>query len=304
MTQRILTGACLALCTLGLALPLPAEDSKTTDPVRIGMVSSLFHDIPPTLIEFLGGPFKTLVKEFTGLEGQLKVGGDAFDVGKLLSDKTLDLAVFHGFEYGWALQKYPELRPLTIAVSKHRQVRAFLVVRNDSEATSFADLKGKDIGFPRKSKEHSRLFLERNCADSAHCSAKTFFGQVVASPNADDALDDVLRGKLQGVVTDTMSLEEYEQFKPGCFSRLKVIKQSEPFPPAVIAYREGGLDADTLRHFRDGMIKANQSSRGRDMMSLFKMTAFEPVPENYGQMVAEILRHYPAPERAEKVSQK
>jgi ABC-type phosphate/phosphonate transport system substrate-binding protein len=304
MTQGTRIGACLALCTLGLALPMPAEELKPLDPVRIGMVSSLFNDIPAPLIEFLGGPFKTLIKEFTGLEGQLKVGGDAFEVGKKLTDKKLDLAVFHGFEYGWALQKYPELRPLTIAVSKHRQVRAFLVVRGDSDATSFADLRGKDVGFPRKSKEHTRLFLERNCADSAQCSAKAFFGQVVASANVDDALDDILRGKLQGVVTDTMSLEEYEQFKPGCFARLKVIKQSEPFPPAVIAYREGALDADTLRRFRDGMIRANQSARGRDMMSLFKMTAFEPVPDNYGHMIAEILRHYPAPEPVEKLSQK
>jgi hypothetical protein len=40
------------------------------------------------------------------------------------------------------------------------------------------------------------------------------------------------------------------------------------------------------------------------MMSLFKMTAFEPVPNNYDQMVAEVIRHYPAPVVAEKVSQK
>ncbi|HWY86732.1 MAG TPA: PhnD/SsuA/transferrin family substrate-binding protein [Gemmataceae bacterium] len=304
MTQRNLVGATVAWCTLVLAMPLSAAEFKTNDPVRIGMVSSLFHDIPLPLIEFLGGPFKTLIKEFTGLDGQLKVGGDAFEVGKKLADGKLELAVFHGFEYGWARQKYPELRPLTIAVSKHRQVRAFLVVRDDSAVQSFSDLRGKDVGFPRKSKEHSRLFLENSCAEFGHCSARAFFGQVQASANADDALDDILRGKLQAVVTDTMSLEEYERFKPGCYARLKVVKQSEPFPPAVIVYREGALDADTLKRFRDGMIGANQSPRGRDMMSMFKMTAFEPVPDDYGQMVAEILRHYPAPEPVEKVSQK
>jgi ABC-type phosphate/phosphonate transport system substrate-binding protein len=304
MTQRTLAGAGLALCVLGLAIPMPAREVTPPEPVRIGMVSSLFNDISPALIELLGGPFKTLMKEFTGLDGRLKVGGDALEVGKKLTDKKLDLAVFHGFEYGWARQRFPELRPLTIAVSKHRQVRAFLVVRDDSDATCFGDLRGKDIGFPRKSKEHSRLFLERNCTDCARCSSKAFFGQVYTSANVDDALDDVLRGKLQGAVTDTMSLEDYEQFKPGCYARLKVIKQSEPFPPAVIVYREGALDADTLKKFRDGMISANQSQRGRDMMSLFKMTAFEPVPDNYGQMIAEILRHYPAPEPVEKVSQK
>jgi ABC-type phosphate/phosphonate transport system substrate-binding protein len=292
------------LCVLAPALPLPAQEVKSPEPVRLGMVSSLFNDIPPKLVEFVGGPFRSLMKEFTGLDGQLKVGGDAYEVGKMLMDKNLDLAVFHGFEYGWAKQKYPDLRPLTVCVSKHRQVRACLVVHADSDAKSFHDLKGKALGFPRKSKEHSRLFMERSCSDCAQCNAKGFFGQVHVSANVDDALDDVLRGKLQGVVTDTMALEEYEAIKPGCFARLKVVKQSEPFPPAVIAYREGALDADTLHRFRDGMIRANQSPRGRDLMSIFKMTAFESVPDNYGQMIAEILRHYPAPEPVEKVSQK
>jgi len=304
MTQRTPFGITLACCLLGSALPLQAEEVKPPEQVRIGMVNTLFHDIPPPLIEFLGGPFKTLVKEFTGLDSQLKVGGDGYDIAKKLEDKNLDLAVLHGFEFGWAQRKYPDLRPLTIAVSKYRQVNAFLVVRADSEIKTFSDLKGKDIGFPRKSKEHCRLYLERSCANCGQCYTKGFFNQIIASANADDALDDVLRGRLQGVITDNMSLEEYEQFKPGCYARLKVIKQSEPFPPAVVVYREGALSADTLKRFRDGMIGANQTPRGRDMMSMFKMTAFEPVPDNYGQMIAEILRHYPAHDPVEKISQR
>jgi ABC-type phosphate/phosphonate transport system substrate-binding protein len=302
MTQRILVGTVLTLCLLGTALPLPADETQT--PVRIGMVSTLFNDIPPSLIQFAGGPFKTLMKEFTGLDGQLIVGGNAYEVGKKLIDKQLDLAVFHGFEYGWARQKYPELRPLTIAVSKFRQVNAFVAVKADSPIKSFADLKDKDVGFPRKSKEHCKLFMERACAENGQCDAKQFFHMVCASANADDALDDILRDKLQAVITDNASLGEYEQFKPGCFARLKIIKQSEPFPAAVIVYREGALTDDTLKRFRDGMISANQAQRGRDMMSIFKMTAFEPVPADYSQQIAEILRHYPAPEVVDKISQK
>lgn len=299
-----LTSTVAALLFVGAAGFLSAQDAKTPEPVHIGMVSSLFNDVPPAFVQLAGGPFRALVKEFTGLDGQLIVGGDTFDVAKKLMEKKLDLAVFHGFEFGWAVQKYQELRPLTIAVSKHRQVYAYLVVRDDSTARCFDDLKGKDLGFPRKSKEHSRVFMEKCCTDCAQCGSKSFFGQVVIPSNIDDALDDVLRGKLQGVVTDTMALEEYEQFKPGCFARLKIVKKSEPFPPAVIVYREGALEADTLRRFRDGMISANQSPRGRDMMSIFKMTGFEPVPDNFSQMIADVIRHYPAPAQLEKVSQK
>ena len=55
---------------------------KTPEPVRIGMVSSLFNDIPPGLVDFAGVPFRALMKEFTGLDGQLKVGGDAYAVAQ------------------------------------------------------------------------------------------------------------------------------------------------------------------------------------------------------------------------------
>ena len=56
MTPRISALAALAFCLLGPAHSIPAEEFKTTDPVRIGMVSSLFNDIPPGLVEFVGGP--------------------------------------------------------------------------------------------------------------------------------------------------------------------------------------------------------------------------------------------------------
>ena len=300
---RILALMGLTVCLLGMAVSGPAQEAKRAEPVRLGMVSTLFNDIPAPLIEFMRGPFNFLVKEFTGLEAQLKVGGNAIDVGKRLNDKELDFGVFHSFEFGWARQKYPNLRPLMIAVSKPPMIHAYLVVRSDSDIKSFHDVKGKDIGFPRKTKEHCRVFMERNCADCGQANPKSFFGQIVVSNTVEDALDDICRGKLPAVVVDTFSMDAYEQIKPGCFARVKVAKQSEPFPPAVIAYREGAVDADTLQRFRDGMINANKEQRGRDMMSTFKMTGFEPVPDNYDQMIAEVLRHYPAPEAAEKSSQ-
>lgn len=305
MIRRLSVCAGLALCVLVPALSVPAADPPvSSEPVRIGMVGTLFNDVPQGLIDFASIPFRSLMKEFTGLDGQIKVGGDGYDVGKKLANKELDLAVFHSFEFGWAQQKYPELRPLTVAVSKQKMVRGFLVVKADSNLKGLSDLKGKDLGFPRKTKELCRVYIDRMCNDCGQCVAKSFFGQVVHSNNVDDALDDILRGKLQCVVTDSLSYEEYADIKPGCHARLKVLKQSEPFPPAVIAYREGTLSEDVLKRFRDGMISANQSPRGRDMMSIFKMTAFEPVPDNYTQMIADIIRLYPAPAAADKVSQK
>jgi ABC-type phosphate/phosphonate transport system substrate-binding protein len=275
---------------------LPASE---TEPMQIGMVQSIFTDVPPTLISRIVVPtFKRLMKDQTGLDGQLVIGGDALDVAQKLMRGKLHLAVFHGVEYAWAQQKHKELRPLMIAVHKTRHLKAHLVVRQDSEASGFADFKGKELALPCRSKEHCRLFMERNCQGCERCEAKAFFSQIVKPGHVEAALDAVCTGEVPCAVVDNVSLDLYQHVKPGCFKRLKVIQDSETFPTAVIAYREGGLDDENLNKFRTGMMNANQDPIARDVMSMFKIDAFEPIPDDYPQMLAEILKAYPAPVKA------
>src|SRR5262249_48219009 len=89
MTRLISTVAAITLLFTAANSTL-AQAPKPPEPVHIGMVSSLFNDVPPAFIKLAGGPFRALVKEFTGLDGQLVVGGDTFDVAKKLMDKKLD----------------------------------------------------------------------------------------------------------------------------------------------------------------------------------------------------------------------
>jgi ABC-type phosphate/phosphonate transport system substrate-binding protein len=265
--------------------------------VKIGMVSSLFRDVPPALVQALTPPFQSLLRDQTGMEGDILLAGDAHDVGKLLDDNQVQLGVFHGFEFAWARAKYPDLKPLVIAVNRHKSLKAHIVVRNDCGAVNLDDLKGKVISVPRRSRAHSLLFFERELAKTG-CEAKGFFGDIVAHASIEDALDDVIRDKVQAVLVDGLALETYGDVKPGCHVRLKMLKDSETFPPGVVAYREGGADAATLRKFKDGMITAHETSRGKELMGLWKLTAFENVPANFSQTLDTILQAYPPPAAA------
>ncbi len=272
-----------------------ASERSPAAPVKIGMVQSIFTDVPPVLINFLGPQFNSLVKEFTGLPGHMTVGKDAYDVGQQLTDGSVQFGVFHGIEFGWARQKYPDLKPLMVAIYKHRNVHAHLVVRNDSEHKNVGDLKGKDIGLPLFTKEHCRIYLKRQTLEAAQCDPKAFFAKVLKPLNAESALDEVVGGELAAALVDTTSLECYQDVKPGCFRRLKVLKVSENFPVAVIAYKEGMVPAAVITRFREGMMNANKSERGRDMMNTFKISGFEPIPAGYLDQVANIVKLYPAP---------
>src|SRR5262249_53934916 len=157
----------------------------------------------------------------------------------------------HGFEFAWARQKNPELRPLVIAVCQHRQLHAHLVVQKDSPIAGWADLKGKVLALPRLTREHCHLYLERHCP-GAPGDPRKLFSQVSPPPSPEDALADVVDGTAQATIVDRIALDEYQQRKPARANRLRVLQQSEPFPAAVVAFQPGSLDEAALRRFRDG----------------------------------------------------
>ena len=302
MVRPLSVALAFAFATCVLA-PAPAQSSKDPDTVRIGMTQSIFVDIPPILVQMFAPSFGELTRECSGLGGQMVVGGDAFELSKKLRAHEVDFAVYQGVEFAWALQRHDDLVPLMVAINRHRFIKAYLVVRKDSDVTGFADIKGKDIAFPLKSKEHCRLFLERNCNDCGQCEPKAFFGHMTRPGSTETALDNVCAGRLAAAIVENSALENYQSLKPGCAAKLRVAKTSETFPVAAIVYRKGAVSPAVLAKFKEGMVNANKNDRSRELMNVFQVTAFEPVPADYFQTCADIVRAYPPPEPT-KVSQR
>lgn len=302
MNLSLVLAAALATGTAPATPDSAPPASADPSLVKIGMVQTLFTDVPTPIVNLLTPPFKSLMKDFTGLNGQPMAGGDAFEIAKGLMNEEIHLGVFHGVEFAWVSQMHPDLKPLMIAVSKYPALKGHLIVRGDAKAADFADLKGKELAVPFRAREHLRLFIEKQCRATGQCDPKSYFGQVTKTPHAEAALDDVLSGKMCAAIVDTLALESYAEVKPGCYKRLKTLQESEPFPTAVVVYKQGALSDATLGKFRQGMMSANKSDRGRDLMSLWKLTSFEPVPADYLERCAEIMRAYPAPIPATAVS--
>ena len=293
--SRMLTGALVVATLIGLAAPIVADPPKT-ESVQIGMAQTMFVDVPQPLVDILTYPFAGLMKEFTGLDGKLAVGGDCYGLAQKLKDGKVELAVFQGIEFAWVQSHYPEIKPLMIACYNHKHLHAYLVVNKDGPVNNFADLRGKEVAVPMRSKQHIRLFLNKGCAGCGSASAKQHCKNIQTPANPETTLDDLVAGKIDAAVIDKVGLDFYQFLKPGDFGRLKIVESSEAFPAAVVAYREGSIDETLLNRFKTGMIQANQSQRGRDMMHLFKITAFEPIPEDYQQTLDDIVKAYPEPE--------
>lgn len=287
----------LALCLLGL-LPCFAEVPAKPKPilVRIGLVDSLFRDQPKSLVSAFIEPFRALVKAQTGFDSTIVPGESMEKLREQLADGSLDLAVFQGIEFAWQRSKDDRLRPLALAVNQNQNLHAWVMVPADAKFERFEDLCGKACGLPKFSREHCHVFAVRHCLTCAKKDPDAFFGEWLCPANAEDALDDVVDGKLDSLIVDGVALECYKRRKPKRFEKLKPLLKSETFPASVIAYRVGTkLDDKALAKFRDGLVQANKSLVSRNLMALWRLTSFDNVPEDYEETVKKIVEAYPPP---------
>jgi ABC-type phosphate/phosphonate transport system substrate-binding protein len=290
---RTVTALALALVLAGpAAAGTTPAGAASAAPLRIGMVKTIFRDVPEPLVRALMQPFAALLQAQTGRGGELVNAGDGDHLARMLTEGKVDIGVFHGIEFAWAQQKYSGLRPLVIAVNQEDHLRAFLMVRQDSPIRKCDDLKGKRLALPYFTREHGYVFLERRCP-----KPEQFFAEISRPANGEVGLDDLVDGKVDAVVTDGVCLERFKDRKPGRVSRLRVLEQSEVFPATVIAYHAGALDDATVQRFRQGLVGAKNTPLGRQLLTLWQLTAFQPVPADYEQIASNIVKAYPPPER-------
>ena len=298
--DTIRAGAAAAALGLTYFLLQPAPGASAAPGgkvVRVGLVGTLFRNMPEPIMQVAMRPFKSLLEAQTGMTGELVAGGDAGNLATLLKQDKVQFGVFHGVEFAWARQKNPALRPLILAVNGRPAMHAVVLVRQESKAAGCADLKGKTVALPADSREHCRLFFERRCV-APGCCPEEFFGKVLSPRDVEEALDDLVDGKLDALVVDGLTLEAYRKLKPGRAARLRTLLRSEAFPAAVVAYHPGALSEDLLTRFRDGLLAAGSTRRGRRLLAMCRITAFKAVPDNYDEMLKDIAKTYPPPAAA------
>jgi len=55
------------------------------------------------------------------------------------------------------------------------------------------------------------------------------------------------------------------------------------------------LDDATLKRFRDSLIGASKTEKGKTMLTLFHITGFDPVPNDFDKVLADTRKEFPPP---------
>jgi ABC-type phosphate/phosphonate transport system substrate-binding protein len=296
MTRRTFgLSALSALCVGGLAGRTGAAGPAAKEGLKIGVAPTLFPDMPAPMLRLACIPFKKYLGAQAGVAGDVALCDDVASLARKLDEKEIHFGVFHGFEFAWARANHPELKPLALAVKSPRDQHAVVLVRAEDPAASLADLKGKALAVAKGTREYCNMFISRACAD---CGGPGSHFRELTRPTAPaSAIDGVAAGTYDAVLTDTIILEIYKRVKPKTFAKLKEVARSETFPPAVLAYRSGGVEPATAEGIRQCLVQANQNSDGRGLLSLWDLQRFEEPDAGYDAALERVLKAYPPPER-------
>ena len=284
--------AALALLTGGLT-----SAADPTAGLKIGMVSGMFRDVDPDIVQALAKPFRDLMQKQTGLSGEVEIVDDAMTLAEKLKGNSLNIGVFHGFEFAWAKDYCDDILPIVTTKPPGGKVQAMLVVNADLGLRTIDDMKSLELLVPRGAKAHSLAYLAKLQAKHSKNFPKVVVNVKLTS---DEALSQVAAGLIPGALVDMGALAGYRLLQPGASRNLLVLEESEEFPPAVVAYRRGQLSDADVQRIRRGLTTASKTPSGRILMTLWNLKGFAEPDETYVKSTEEILKIYPAPVPAKR----
>src|SRR5262249_12024266 len=151
-------------CALGVLLAAPAAavpgEPSPVEVLHIGTSGSLAAEAT----EKEKGALETLqdfIKSETGLNNDIVRLKDWSEVAGIMFQKQLNFGGFRGYEFAWAQENQPQLKPLSLAVNGSRYPIAHVVTRKEDPASDFAGLRGHSLAIPSVGAGFLRLFVER-----------------------------------------------------------------------------------------------------------------------------------------------
>ena len=293
--RKVLAGCVAGLVGGMLALSSPQAPARPEVPVvKIAVVSTLTRGLPIGIVSVAMQPLKEYMASETGMAGEIVLGGDALELGKKLDEDEAQIGVFHGHEFAWAKKKYPKLEPIVVCLSATSRVRAVQVVSTKSKAESHADLKGTALALSRENRAFCRLYAERRCV-TPNSTPEKYYKKITNPIDCEDSLDAVRKGKVGSAILESSLWEAYQKDKPFLAKNLRVLQESETFPPGVIAYRQGKFNAKQADAFRNALINAGGHPQGKEVMRAMRVSAFSAAPEKFGDILDACCKAYPAP---------
>lgn len=282
--------AFLGLCGVGVAALVSPPAFAGGGGITVGLTATIFPGLSDAMLATAAKPFRSLLEEATGTKGTVLQGGTPKELAGKLEDGEVQLGVFQGIEFAYARQSNAKLEPIVICVNKVRTLEALYIVSATFKGTNPSDLKKTTLSVPAETREHCKAFARHHCAPA---TPKEFFETLATAGDAEEALDEVADGGATAALVDGQAWAAFKKSKPGRAKKLRVLLASEPFPVSVVACQSGKFSATQLSRFREGLIAAKDTARGKKMLEFLRLTGFEAAPDDYERQLTAVAKAYP-----------
>ena len=284
---------------LMLVLPLIATTLLAGDPPA---VKSIRISISDSVIRGQTTPAAAMIQVQPLSEVFAMVGGvrptfcfeSPDNLAQKLQQGKADLGVIAGIELGWLGDKANGLSTLAVAYTSDIKMKAYVLMRKDTNSHNILELKGKKLALPKRTQQHAQIFLH-DSINRCGCQPQGYFAASVIPPDTDAAIEAVLDKEVDAVVVDGSSWDVFQERKPGRARKLMVVAESPNFPTAAIIYKPGTIVEADVKKLRDGLYSAHQQPFCRQILNFWRISQFIPATPEYDQLVKNIVKEFPQP---------
>lgn len=243
------------------------------DTLRIGVVTMLspresfaaYRDLADHLGEQLGLPADMVLRKSYA------------ELNELVRTAAVDLALvgYGGYEAG--RQQFGMQALAMGQLDGATESDALLLVRTDSTAVQFRDLRGAAVAFTDPLSISGHLALRGWMAEQ-ELIPEAFFGKVLFTYSQDGAVDAVIGRVVDGAVVDAYQYRSYLGQHPNLDGKLRVLMRLKT-PGSMLFAARADLPAEKAAQYRRVLLAMSDSQAGRKVLAGLMVERFVPPPK-------------------------
>ncbi len=270
------------LLWFSLCAPLVHAGDGETSPIQVGFSQTTLSsvDVNDAVVALKVWFDQILSADGLNWKFETIVYQDPLELEAAVRDGKVDVLTVSTMEYLRLASGGALVRPLTSEAGGLMQDMQYLLVHVDSPIKSIEELKGKKLIIDaRHAGETPMMWLEVELAKRNLPQADKFFGSVKRVKEKPSlAILPVFFQQADACIVRQQGLDTVAELNPQVGKNVRILMKSEPYLRGVTGFLKNFPD-DKREKVVSSSQKLDKSSKGRQVLTLFKVDNILPMPD-------------------------
>lgn len=245
----------------------PARCAENQESLRFGRVS--VEDPSVTLGKYK--PLITALGKYLGCNVELVQASSYAEMTDLFKSGKVQLGIMNAYSYIQISEDSRFIPVVKRVIGKASDYRCYIIVRNDIQATTLKDLKGRSFGFSELNSTTGYLLpylmlRKSGLAPDRDLSKIAFIAQ------HDSIILAVANRTLDAAAVASYVFDDYDKQVTG---KMRILGRSDPIPYGPVVVRRD-LGPERVKKIREFFLTLHDSERGREVLMESGFSDFVP----------------------------